>query len=125
MLGVYSTPPIRKSPWWLDGSLLQAVGSSPYVGWLSNTLPIFFQSSIPFSKSNLQETFNKQKEKKIPLRFKRSLYSKFLQRTIKKFPKTDKHKKGEQKKKKKQTSRNKTEHKKANIPTNTKKKLNG
>lgn len=34
-----------------------------------NTVPIFFQSSIPFSKSNLHGTFNKQKEKKNSVTF--------------------------------------------------------
>ena len=60
MLGRCSAPPIHQSPWWLDGSWLRAVGLSPYVGWLSNTVPVFFQSSIPFSKSNLQGTQDKE-----------------------------------------------------------------
>ena len=60
MLGRCSAPPIHQSPWWLDGPLLRAVGLSPYVGWLSNTVPVFFHSSIPFSKSNLQGTQDKE-----------------------------------------------------------------
>ena len=60
LLGRFSAPPIHQSPCWLAGCpLLRAVGLSPYVGWLLNTVPVVFQPSIPSSKSNLQNTSGK------------------------------------------------------------------
>ena len=50
-LGRSSKPPIHQSPWWLDGCpLFLAVGLSPYVGWLSNTVPVRLHPDKPFSK---------------------------------------------------------------------------
>ena len=53
--GLFSYPPIHQSPCCLAGCwpFPRAVGLSPKVGWLLNTVPVLFQPCEPASKSNL------------------------------------------------------------------------